>query len=195
MNRKLKDYNVARIKQLYAKGLTQVHIAEAFRVDQSVVSDIVRGESWSAVKPASDEFQTHTLGGNSKPFTMRGSARRLIARWISCREKVQTSRASQLVFTYTEPPTYYGTQSAGKSKQDPMNSQGMRRVKQRQHAKPLPSDPLCWALTFEIILKRSLYPSERKMLAAWFKDETGETPIPSRAATKLLAECRRRGLR
>lgn len=219
MNRKLKEYHVARIKQLYAKGLTQVHIAEAFRIDQSVVSDIVRGESWESVKPARDDFQTHTLANPVRGEVSEAYRVRIfLDKWVRYRTAIASVRSGQLVFSYN-PETlmvFHSKESKNRKgfkakvavredgvtirtirdQDDPISGVAqVRSTRAKIHAKPLPSDQLCWALTFEISLKQALYPSERKMLAAWYRDATGETPIPSRAARKLLQECKRRRLR
>jgi hypothetical protein len=63
----------------------------------------------------------------------------------------------------------------------------------------VPSDRLCWALTFELVLK-GLMKSEYRALVAWYKGREFGCPAPetrhlNAAARHIVSECRRRNLR
>lgn len=215
---------MARIRFLAARGEAQERLAEVYDVGLMTISDVILNKTWVGVRPENEKPTLQTVGVDKSRDNLYGTEkalRNLIRRWAACRNVAAGQRASALAFNYqpqdlvlvkrrerfdiatktgkvrkssrvvvavVSPSDFYHVTD---TKSD---SAVVTARKPRRSIKPLPSDQLCWALTFEIVLRDELYTSERWAVALWHRDERNVVSFPQRAAEKLVRECRRRGL-
>lgn len=236
MNRKLKAWQVVRIRELATRGETQERLAEMYNVGLMTISDVVLKKTWVDAEAGFEREEPflQTVRDDKSLDNMVDRRKKalgnLIRRWIACRNAVADQRAGALAFNYQPqdivlvrkrerfdisngkqrrassrikvvvrlPADYYNVTIPGPASHSHSEFEGRNDTvtarKPRRFIKSLPSDRLCWALTFEIVLRDELYTSERWAIARWYKDERNTAPFPQRAAEKLVRECRRRGL-
>lgn len=219
MNRKLKAWQVVRVRELAARGETQERLAEMYHVGLMTINDVVLRKTWMDVEDGFDDEEPHLQTVKDPSARCRGwggsvkDLHRLISKWIASRSSVDLQRSSALAFNYSPSVLDFKSVPEGKKRRtvvferpdgftkgpilkEPLfdDAPQVRLIRLKNRNRPLPSNALCWALTFEIVLRDTLYTSERWAIARWHKDERNVMPFPQRAAEKLIRECRRRGL-